>query len=269
MANRSAQTKNERLGSIGRRLLAVVFLAVLATILPTLRGVATTSPAAAAAATAAKAPGSSQHKLSSAALAPHSYAPSVNYVPANYVLGTYGNVGQGAVGDCSEATAATYEQLAEHSSHPLASAGYLAEYDKLVAAEDETPGPAGTMPQALFADWETTGVAGTTIAGVTPVALTQSALEHALESGPLFVAVVLPAASSQTLPWVLNSEGIITTPWTSASVTPPYTGGATEHAALAVGFDSSYIYVATWGVVLPVSWSMFESMVNAVWSIQA
>jgi hypothetical protein len=194
---------------------------------------------------------------------------TVGGLPVGFQPSAYGNSGPNGVGDCMEAALATYEQIAQHSARPLGSTGWIAEYDAAVTSVGASPGPTtGSPMNKVFSDWETTGIAGTKIHGVTQIGSDQATLTQQLSGAPVLTVVTLPAPSSVTLPWAVNRQGFLTTPFTSTAVTPPYLAGG-AHAVLVVGANAEFVFLATWGVILPVSWSMFESMATASWSIQA
>lgn len=246
----------------GRTARSLVSILVLALVLCSSDAAAPAAPAAAAATGA---------RVHSSTPALGTFRPNVDLVPAGTVLSSYGNSGTGAVGDCVEAAAATYEQLTTDRARPLPSRAWIDAYDELAENAGERPGPdAGTSPLALFGQWETTGIAGTKISSVEAIATGEAALRAALRGGPIFLTLVLPSASAVSLPWTTNDEGYVTTPWTSALETPGYGGsGPTTHAALLVGVGHAYAYVATWGAILAISWRLFEEMIDDAWEIIA
>jgi hypothetical protein len=202
---------------------------------------------------------------------PVSFNPTIDWA-SGLTFASYDNVGANAIGDCSLAAAADYEQIAQHSRTAPAEGPWLAEYASLAAAAGETPGPdVGVDPPTLFQAWESVNQTGTQIASATPISTDVTTLSAALAVAPILVEFDLPVAAKRTLSGTDFKTGIISTPWTSAN-TGPYgpTTSVEEHTALLVGVDQGHheFLVLTWGQTYALSYSFFESMVVGAWTIK-
>lgn len=178
------------------------------------------------------------------------YSPVVNWA-SGYTLSAYGNT---TVGDCSLAAAATYTQLEEHWLSPIPTGPLLYSYAKLA------PGDSGLTIGGLLRAWHKWPLTGVRAAYATALPTSESALAGAISHGPVFLAMALPALLPP-LQYGANFQA----PWgpSSAAWGHPVAG----HDAVAVGYDSTYLYVATWGTVVPIAWSVWPMLHPSALSI--
>lgn len=178
-------------------------------------------------------------------------------------FGTYGDVASdGSLGDCALAAVADILQIQQRSG-PLRPGPFVAEYDTLARIDGEPPGAGAGLPVGqVLAAWSSSGIAGT-VEGSAPVGIGQGPLEAALAGGPLYVALALPAPGTGPVNVV---DGVSTAPWTTARAPLGY-GGPGGHAAVAAGFDSRYVYLVTWGYVVPVTWAFWETYAEGAWQV--
>lgn len=156
---------------------------------------------------------------------------------------TYGNVGPGAVGDCTMASVADW--IATTFGTAPSDQSTVSAY---WAAEDEYNGGAdvGLTPGQLFAFWTNTGIDGTYLTGDNPVT-GQSEVESMLSN-----QYVLMAAENLPLGF-------------------PPGGGAVGggHMWLVVGYGDYGPMIVSWGQEFQINWAEFSSWTTGVWSIGA
>lgn len=183
--------------------------------------------------------------------------------------GAYGNVGPGSVADCTVATAADLEQIFAHRSRPADSAPWLAAYAHLLAEQEPgvQPGPdAGLAVGTVLAAWQGPGIAGTRIAAALPLGLGRASIEAALRRDPLYAVLDLPAPVAPGTPALVDTAYVALAQWTTAHPGSGYSA-AGPHAAAVVGFDSTDVYLESWGYVQPVTWSWWRTYATTAWAI--
>jgi len=197
---------------------------------------------------------------------PGNYHPWIYWVRGN--VSSYGNIGPSAVADCTVATAADLEQIFDGKTNPFPTSPWVSAYAALLAAEQPgtAPGPnAGLYINDVLTAWSTTGIAGTRIQAARPISLAKASVERALDRGPLYASFALPAPINDDAVTV-NSDYVAATPWTPTFAGAGYAAGGV-HAAAVVGFDSTYVYVESWGYVQPVTWAWWSEFSTAAWAI--
>ncbi|MHB1974799.1 MAG: hypothetical protein ACYCR4_11050 [Acidimicrobiales bacterium] len=185
------------------------------------------------------------------------------------VPGSYGNTGAGSVADCTIAAAADLEQIFTASARPLPVAPWMAAYTALLAAEDpgEAPGSsAGLSVSSVLAAWQHGGIAGTKVGAVSPVTLGRSTIEAALERGPLYAVVDLPAPVDPGTSPLVDSSYVALSQWSPGLPGSGYFV-AGPHALAVVGFDRSSVFLETWGYIQPVTWSWWAAYASQAFSV--
>ena len=199
---------------------------------------------------------------------------SVGYSPVVYWLrsdriGTYGNVGRGAIPDCAIAAAADLEQIFQRSASPLPARPWVEAYFELLGSVDGNrfgAGPAGLDVSEVLGTWQREGIAGTRIASAIATPLAKSALEAELASGPLYAELDLPRLAWAGSVTYVDGRSIAVQPWSLVAPGSGYSSGGL-HAVVVVGFDASYVYVETWGYVQPVTWGWWAHYAVAAWRV--
>ena len=170
----------------------------------------------------------------------------------------YGNA---TSNDCSIAAIASLEQVwnAElgDGGNILPQAPLVATYNQLVGGKDT-----GVYPSQAFIAWEK-GIDGQRIAKVSPIASDMSAVERAVwQLGGIYAIVNITGSDIQH-PNVPTSKAASISPWSLSEAVRPGAFGPIPHAVAVVGYDRSYVYLATWGSVQPVTWGMVDTASGA------
>jgi hypothetical protein len=164
--------------------------------------------------------------------------------------------GNDQYGDCvMAATAHLIEawdsEVHEHDAVPTGDV-VVAEYFKLTGGAD-----AGLNEQHVLQTWHKSGLFGHKIAGYAPVNVKDITSIHqtiALCGGALFGIQVPASAQTQ----FANNQ-----PWTY-DPSSPIEGG---HAIAPLGYDSKYVYCATWGGIAPVTYPFLSALLDECWAI--
>nr|MDA8292323.1 hypothetical protein [Actinomycetota bacterium] len=185
---------------------------------------------------------------------------------AGMTFGPVANVGPGAVADCTLAAVADVEQVLARETEPIDPTPFVAAYDALARAAGEVPGPrSGLRPADVLAAWRAGEIAGTKVRAARLASLDVTTVERALEAGPLYAVLQLPAPASTAPTWV-DASGVALSAW-SRTAPPAGYAQAGPHVVAVVGYDSADVLVATWGFVQPIAWSQWTAMVTAAWSV--
>lgn len=172
---------------------------------------------------------------------------------------SYPSYGNDYWSDCTFAAAAYLQQTWSNEvgagSGALDPNTVLSEYQSLTGATPANPN-VGVSTSQLLSQWSGAGIDGSQIdasaqlAGIT----NQTSMELAIwRLGGVYVTAGNLPASDESLP--------IGTPWTVANSTGSSEGG---HALAAIGYDSTYVYVVTWGRVQAVTWGWWDAYVSQV-----
>ena len=184
-----------------------------------------------------------------------------SHVPA------WGVLGNDQWGDCVFAgNGHIIEQqtaLGEGSEIAVTDAEALAEYSR-VTGFDPAAGPPGSNPtdqgaliQDGLADLRRNGLAGQAIAAFARVNQADHAeLRTALaEFGAVSLGVNLPQSAMDQFgagqPWTVSGDGTIL-------------GG---HCIIAAGYDQQYLYIVTWGRVVPAAWDWLDAYCDEAWAV--
>lgn len=164
--------------------------------------------------------------------------------------------GNQTVGDCVMAgtahlIAAWDKESSEHDTVPTGQT-VVNEYFKLTGGQD-----AGLDEASTLQTWQRSGLFGHKIAAYAPVAVKDITAMHqaiAFYGGAMFGIQCPDSAQTQ----FANNE-----PWT---VVPGATveGG---HCIVALGFDSQYLYCATWGGVAKVTYPFASRYLDECWAV--
>jgi hypothetical protein len=157
---------------------------------------------------------------------------------------TYGNVGLGAVNDCTMASVADW--IATTFGTAPSDQSTVSTY---WAAESKYNGGAdvGLTSDQLFTFWANTGIDGTYLTGENSVTSSTSKVESALSNRYVLMA-------AENLPPDF-----------------PPGGGAVGggHMWLVVGYSDYGPMIVSWGQEFQISWAQFNSWTTGVWSIGA
>lgn len=176
-------------------------------------------------------------------------------------FGTYGDTStSGNLGDCAIAAIADILQIQQHHG-PFPSQPFITTYEALVKNDGEIPSTSTALPVSrVLQIWSSTGIAGSS-EFTTPVGVSRSVVMTALRRAPLYVTLALPSPDPVS---VTVFNGISTSPWVAVRPPKGYLS-AGPHAAVAAGFDARYIYLVTWGYVVPVSWTFWHLHATGAW----
>lgn len=176
-------------------------------------------------------------------------------------FGTYGDTStSGNLGDCAVAAIADILQI-QQKRGPLPAQPFIAAYEALATSDGETPSGGAALPVSqVLAAWSSSGIAGTS-EPTRSVGTGRAAVIAALRRGPLYVTLDLPAPQPISVNVV---NGVSTSPWVVGHPPKGYLS-AGPHAAVAAGFNARYVYLVTWGYVVPVSWAFWENHAVGAW----
>jgi hypothetical protein len=157
---------------------------------------------------------------------------------------------QTALGEGSELSVTTTQALAEYSR--------VTGFDPNAGPPGENPTDQGALIQDGLADLRKNGLAGCKIAAFARCSetdLTEIKLALA-ELGAVDLGVNLPQSAMDQF----NAGQ----PWTVV----PHDGGLLGgHCVVAFGYDADWVYVVSWGRVVPVSWQWFAKYVEEAWAV--
>lgn len=165
--------------------------------------------------------------------------PECNYGYAYERFKTWGNSAPEALGDCTFAAAANWEQVVMRWEPYEADLGY--EF-----AEAGGTATGGLSMARLFAYWRHYGIAGLKLTGLSHLDTSkENVLNGVRDYGALIAELVLVA-----------NDGL-----------GEYTAEAGRHAILVVGFTPEGPLVATWGEVLQMTWEQWEDEADGMWAV--
>jgi len=153
--------------------------------------------------------------------------------------------------------------LGEGSETAVADAAVLAEYSRVTGFNPDA-GPPGANPtdqgaliQDGLADLRKNGLAGQKIAAFARVTQTdQAEVKTALaELGAVSLGVNLPQSAMDQFdagqPWTVSGDATIL-------------GG---HCITAFGYDQEYVYIVSWGKVVPATWDWLAAYCDEAWAV--
>ena len=156
---------------------------------------------------------------------------------------------QTALGEGNETIVTDAETLAEYSA--------VTGFNPDAGPPGENPTDNGALIQDGLADLRKNGLAGQKIAAFARVAqANQTELKTALaELGAVSLGVNLPQSAMDQFdagePWTVSGDGIIL-------------GG---HCITAFGYDQQYVYIVTWGKVVPATWGWLATYCDEAWAV--
>ena len=164
------------------------------------------------------------------------------------------------IGDCTEAMvahliegASTYGQGATIA---VTDQDVLAAYERVSGYNPADPSTdQGAVLQDVYADWRRNGMAGHKVLAFAQVAASSEV--QVMQAINLFGAAGLGIVVTQDMEDDFNAGH----PWTRA--VGAQLGG---HAVPAVGYDSNFVYVVTWGTVQPMTWGCYKKVTEEAWA---
>lgn len=179
------------------------------------------------------------------------------------VAGQLGMDGNDEYGDCTIAGAAHALTVWNHEvdeTIPVPdSAGCVTQYFTLEGSPNGEPNQSldqGLAMTDVLKTWQTAGLFnGTKIAAFAPVTVSnQTEIKQAVAYyGACYLGVNLPESAQQQFP----------NPWTVVEGSP-IEGG---HCITATGYDSKYLYCATWGSIVSVAWDWVAEYLEEAYAI--
>ena len=156
---------------------------------------------------------------------------------------------QTALGEGDETIVTDTETLAEYSK--------VTGFNPDAGPPGENPTDQGALIQDGLADLRKNGLAGQKIAAFARVAQgNQAEVKTALaELGALSLGVNLPRSAMDQFdagqPWTVSGDGTIL-------------GG---HCITAFGYDAEYVYIVSWGKVVPATWAWLARYCDEAWAV--
>ena len=166
--------------------------------------------------------------------------PDCDYGPISSRFPSYGNVAPDALGDCTFAAAADWEQIALNRTPDPTLIGF-----EFAQAGGTTE---GLTLDALWNYWTQNGIAGVTLTGTKSYFIDQTDVEDAVRD---------------------YGAMIITLEWTNPDGFAQYTVSGGNHVAVVDGFTPLGPLVVSWGQTLQMTWAQWNNEVTGMWGISA